>query len=211
MRTPAILPAIMVDETRISEKSKMLAGELYNASDPQLLDERRRARELLAAFNGSLPDAGPARKKILTDLLGSLGKGVYIEPPFYCDYGWNIHLSEKVYFNFNCIILDVCEVRIGPRTLVGPAVQIYAATHPLDASLRAMELECGRPITIGADVWVGGGATICPGVTIGDRSVIAAGAIVTKDVPPDCLVAGNPARLRRHLEPPTGPSGPPAP
>lgn len=111
------------------------------------------------------------RRRVLEELFGSTGEGVWLQPPFYCDYGCNIHLGEKVFFNFNCVVLDVCEVRIGNRTLFGPAVQIYAATHPLDAELRKTR-EFGKPVTIGSDVWVGGGAIICPGVTIGDRAII---------------------------------------
>jgi maltose O-acetyltransferase len=124
---------------------------------------------------------------------------VWLQPPFFCDYGSNIHLGKKVFFNFNCVVLDVCEVRIGDRTMFGPAVQVYAATHPLDAAERSSGRELGKPVVIGADVWVGGGAVICPGVTIGDRAVIGAGAVVTRDVPAGVFAAGNPCRVIKTI------------
>jgi maltose O-acetyltransferase len=121
-----------------------------------------------------------------------------MQPPFFCDYGWNILLGQKCFFNFNCIVLDVCEVRVGDFTLFGPAVQIYAATHPMNAALRRKQ-EFGRPIEIGSDVWVGGGAIICPGVRIGSRSVIGAGSVVTRDIPEGVFAAGNPCRVIREI------------
>lgn len=183
-----------------SEKEKMLAGELYLASDAELVKERFQARQLMKTFNDSLPDAISIRASILKKLLGKTGKDFWIEPPFYCDYGYNIFAGDQVFFNFNCTILDVNKVSIGDRCMFGPSVQIYAATHPLNWKERGTLLEFGQPVTIGSDVWVGGGAIICPGVKIGDRSVIAAGAVVTKDVPPDTLVGGNPARVIKILE-----------
>ena len=124
----------------------------------------------------------------------------WMQPPFHCDYGRNIELGERVYFNFNCVVLDVCPVRIGSFTLFGPGVQIYAATHPLDAMERRAR-ELGKPVEIGADVWVGGGSIILPGVTIGRRSVIGAGSVVTHDIPADVLAVGNPCRVLRPIEP----------
>lgn len=182
-----------------SEKQKMIAGELYNALDAELTGERVKARLLLKALNESREDDTAARAKILEQLLPDAGEGLWLQPPFYCDYGYNIELGEKVFFNFNCVVLDVALVKIGSRTLFGPAVQIYTATHPIDHNERASGLEYGKPITIGEDVWVGGGAIICPGVTIGDRSIIAAGSVVTKDVASDVVVGGNPARIIRQL------------
>ena len=183
----------------MTEKQKMLAGQLYDASDPQLSAERRTARLLLGQFNQSNEDQQELRRDLLGKLLPHADEIPRIEPPFYCDYGSNIHMGQKVYFNFNCVVLDVCKVTIGSRVLFGPAVQIYAATHPIDAATRATGLENGKQVTIGSDVWVGGGAILCPGVTIGDRSVIAAGAVVVKDVPADVVVGGNPARVIRQL------------
>lgn len=175
----------------------MLAGELYNASDPELVRERARCRELCKLLNASREDEGE-RRAILSDLVGKPVDAT-IQPPFYCDYGTNITLGAGVYFNFNCVVLDVMPVVIGDRTLFGPAVQIYTATHPLNAVERRSGLEFARPIVIGEDVWIGGGAIICPGVTIGDRSVIGAGSVVTKSIPPDVIAAGNPCRVLRTL------------
>ncbi|RYZ22021.1 MAG: sugar O-acetyltransferase, partial [Chitinophagaceae bacterium] len=141
------------------------------------------------------------RVRVLHELLPHAPLDLQIQAPFYCDYGTNISIGENVFFNFNCVVLDVAPVRIGNRTLIGPAVQIYTATHPMDAATRALGLEAGAPVTIGDDVWIGGGAIILPGVTIGDRSVIGAGSVVTKDVPPDVFAAGNPCRVVRALAP----------
>ncbi len=182
-----------------TEKDKMLAGQLYDASDPQLSADRRRARDLLHTLNTSRDGEIQLRRRTLAELLGPCDEPPWIEPPFYCDYGYNIRLGHKVYFNFNCVVLDVCEVRIGSNVLFGPAVQIYTATHPLDVATRRQWLESGQPVTIGSDVWVGGGAILLPGVTVGEGAVIGAGAVVTRDVPPGTLVAGNPARVLREI------------
>lgn len=181
----------------VTEKEKMLAGDLYLASDATLVKERIKARKTVKMFNESDPEA--LRVDLLIGLFGSTGVDFFVDPPFHCDYGYNISVGDQVFFNFNCVILDVTPVKIGNRCLFGPYVQLYAATHPLDAKTRGTLLENGRPITIGDDVWVGGGAIICPGVTIGDRSVVAAGAVVTKDVPSDVLVGGNPAKVIKQL------------
>jgi maltose O-acetyltransferase len=181
-----------------SEREKMLAGELYNALDPELVTARNRARDLCQALNGSREEDVEERRRILQGLFGSGGDSVWMQPPFYCDYGSNIELGERVFFNFNCVVLDVCTVRIGSFTLFGPAVQIYTPLHPLDAQLRRRE-EYGKPIEIGADVWVGGGAIILPGVHIGVRAVIGAGSVVTRDVPEATFAAGNPCRAIRSI------------
>jgi maltose O-acetyltransferase len=181
-----------------TEREKMLAGELYDPQDAELIAARTRARNLLWEFNATREVDAVVRRRILEELFGTAGEGVWLQPPFFCDYGANIHLGDKVYFNFNCVVLDVCEVRIGSHTLFGPAVQIYAATHPLDAELRKTR-ELGKPVTIGSDVWVGGGAIILPGVTIGDSAVIGAGSVVTKDVPAGVLAVGNPCRAVRAI------------
>ncbi len=181
-----------------SEREKMLSGELYNALDPELVAARERARDLLHDLNLSREREQPLRRRLLTELLGSGGESVWMQPPFYCDYGSNIYLGERVYFNFNCVVLDVCEVRIGDSCFFGPAVQIYTGTHPLDATLRRTQ-EFGKPVVIGSDVWVGGGAIICPGVTIGSRSVIGAGSVVTRNIPDGVVAAGNPCRVMRDV------------
>ena len=182
-----------------TEKQKMLAGELYNALDPELSEARRRCRDLCQRLNASSEGQEEERRRILVELFGG-PTDVSIQPPFFCDYGTNIRLGSKVYFNFNCLILDVMPVEIGSNVLFGPSVHIYAATHPLDADERRTGLESGRPVTIGSDVWVGGGAIICPGVTIGDRSVIGAGSVVTRSVPADVIAAGNPCRVIRPVK-----------
>jgi maltose O-acetyltransferase len=181
-----------------TERDKMLAGDLYDPLDPELAAARERARDLCQALNATREADAEGRRRILIDLFGAGGDQVWMQPPFYCDYGSNILLGQRVFFNFNCVVLDVCAVRIGDFTLFGPAVQIYTATHPLEAELRRTR-EFARPVTIGSDVWVGGGAIICPGVTIGSRSVIGAGSVVTRDIPGDVLAAGNPCRVIRTL------------
>ena len=181
-----------------SELEKMLAGELYNALDAELVERRIRARELCYQLNATRETEQDQRRPILQELFGAGGDSVWMQPPFFCDYGSNILLGQRVFFNFNCVVLDVCQVKIGDYTMFGPAVQIYAATHPLEAELRRTQ-EFAKPIEIGADVWVGGGAIICPGVRIGERTVIGAGSVVTRDVPSGVLAAGNPCRVIREL------------
>lgn len=183
----------------VSEREKMLAGDLYDPSDPELAEARMIARERCHAINTNAPREEKLRRSILKELFGSGGDSVWLEPPFRCDYGGNIYLGEKVYFNFDCVILDVCEVRIGNNVFIAPGVHIYTATHPLDAELRRVQ-EFGKPVTIGSDVWIGGKAIICPGVMIGNRTVIGAGSVVTKDVPAGVVVAGNPAKVIRSID-----------
>ena len=183
-----------------SEKDKMLAGQLYDPLDPQLSRERRRARLLLKRINDTRDDEPEERNRLLKELIPAMGREVWIEPPFYCDYGSNIVLGDKVFCNFNCVILDVAPVTIGSGVLLGPAVQIYAATHPLQASVRRLGLELSNAIDIGDDVWVGGGAIVCPGVRIGARSVIGAGSVVTQDIPEGVVAVGNPCRVLREVE-----------
>jgi maltose O-acetyltransferase len=182
-----------------TEKEKMLAGELYNAMDLQLTEERTTARLLIKALNESREDQPEERGAIVKSLLPHAGPGLWLQPPFYCDYGYNIIIGEKVFFNFNCVVLDVMPVTIGNRTLFGPNVQLYTAMHPMDHKERATGLEYAKPIVIGEDVWIGGSVVVCPGVSIGDRSVIGAGSVVTKNIPPDVFAAGNPCRVIRPL------------
>jgi maltose O-acetyltransferase len=181
-----------------TEREKMLAGELYDPLDSELVQLRERARDLCWDLNATRERDADVRRRILRELFGQGGDTVWLQPPFFCDYGANILLGQRVFFNFNCVVLDVCRVTIGDHTLFGPAVQLYTATHPLAAELRRTQ-EFGQPITIGSDVWVGGGAIVCPGVTIGSRSVIGAGSVVTRDVPEDVFAAGNPCRVIREL------------
>ena len=177
-----------------TEKEKMLAGDLYDASDPILAEERRKARALIHRLNVTEYGHDVAYRRIVADLLPNAAADISIEPPFFCDYGYNIYAGEKVYFNFNCVLLDVMPIRIGANVLFGPNVQIYTATHPLDAVERRKGPEFAKPVTIGDDCWIGGGAIISPGTTIGARCVLGAGAVVTRDIPADTVAVGNPAR-----------------
>jgi maltose O-acetyltransferase len=183
-----------------TEKDKMLAGEMYDAADAKLVLERRRARDLCKSLNESYDRELALREDIVRELFGEAGDAIWIEPPFYCDYGANITLGSKVFFNFNCVILDPAPVTIGSNVLFGPAVQICTATHPMRASERRTWREFARPIKIGSDVWIGAGVIICPGVRIGSRSVIGAGSVVTRDIPADVLASGNPCRVVRQLD-----------
>src|SRR5687767_13482168 len=182
-----------------TEKEKMLSGELYDALDKVLSDERMRTRLLIKELNDTREDEVEERARILKSLIPNAGLGLWLQPPFYCDYGTNMKVGEKVFFNFNCVVLDVMQVTIGSRTLFGPNVQIYTATHPIDYRERATGLEYAKPISIGEDVWVGGSVVVCPGVIIGDRSVIGAGSVVTKNIPSDVFAAGNPCKVIRRL------------
>ena len=176
----------------------MLAGELYDPLDAKLVAARNRARDLCQNLNATREADHEQRRAILRELFSVGGESVWMQPPFYCDYGSNIELGERVFFNFNCVVLDVCRVRIGSFTLFGPAVQIYTATHPMNAALRRRQ-EFAKPIDIGTDVWVGGGAVILPGVRIGSETVIGAGSVVIRDIPDRVFAAGNPCRVIREI------------
>ena len=193
-----------------TERDKMLAGELYDALDADLVRDRDRARDLCQALNATRESEREIRRQILLQLFSKGGDTVWMQPPFFCDYGSNIELGERVFFNFNCLVLDVCPVKIGDFTLFGPGVQILTPMHPLNAAFRRQQ-EFGKPISIGSDVWVGGGALILPGVRIGSRTVIGAGSIVTRDIPDDVFAAGNPCRVIRDISQENRPAGQPAP
>jgi maltose O-acetyltransferase len=181
-----------------TEREKMLAGELYDALDPDLVRDRDRARDLCQTLNATRESDQEIRRQILLHLFGKGGDTVWMQPPFYCDYGSNIELGERVFFNFNCVVLDVCPIKIGDFTLFGPSVQILTPVHPLEAGLRRKQ-EYGKPVEIGSDVWVGGGALILPGVRIGSKTVIGAGSVVTRDIPEGVFAAGNPCRVIREI------------
>ncbi|WP_230678862.1 sugar O-acetyltransferase [Hymenobacter properus] len=183
-----------------TEQEKMLAGELYAAFDSELLAARTRAKRLLHRLNVTEYLVTDAAREILAELIPHAGRNLWVEPPFHCDYGSHIRCGDNVYFNVNCVVLDAAPVTIGSNVLFGPGVQLYAATHPLDATVRRT-LELARPICIGDDCWLGGGTIVCPGVSIGAGCVIGAGSVVTKDVPPYSLAMGNPARVIRSLGP----------
>ncbi|SEO24042.1 maltose O-acetyltransferase [Halogranum amylolyticum] len=183
-----------------TEKEKMLAGELYDASDPVLVEERERAKRLTRLYNETTETEHDRRGELLTDLFGSVGESCYVEPPFRCDYGYNVHVGDEFYANYDCVVLDVCEVTVGDNCMLAPGVHIYTATHPLDADTRAAGPEYGEPVDVGDDVWLGGRAVVNPGVTIGDGAVVASGAVVTNDVPENVVVGGNPATVVKELD-----------
>lgn len=183
-----------------TEKEKMLAGELYKATDLELTKERENARRLTRLFNETLETELSERTTLLQELFGSTGQEIYVEPSLRCDYGCNVHVGENFYANFDCVFLDVCEIRIGDNCMMAPGVHIYTATHPLDPTERNSGVEYGKPVTIGDNVWIGGRAVINPGVTIGHNVVIASGAVVVKDVPDNVVVGGNPARIIKEIE-----------
>ena len=182
----------------MTERDKMLAGELYDPLDPDLVAAGERARDLCQGLNQTRESERELRRSLLCDLFGAGGDNVWMQSPFYCDYGSNIYLGTRIFFNFNCIVLDVCEVRIGDYTLFGPGVQILTPVHPFNAFLRRGQ-ESGKPIEIGADVWVGGGALILAGVHVGSRAVIGAGSVVPRDIPAGVFAAGNPCRVIRDI------------
>lgn len=180
----------------MSERQKMISGLPYDPGDPELQADQTAAKQWMARYNAAMGASPADRRDLLRQKLGEVGEGAIIRPPFHCDYGYNIRLGRGVFMNFNCVILDICEVEIGDQTQIGPGVQILTADHPRDAAQRAEGIEFGKPVTIGQNVWIGGGAIILPGVTIGDDAVIGAGSVVTRDVPEGATAVGNPARLK---------------
>ncbi|MCL2484589.1 MAG: sugar O-acetyltransferase [Endomicrobia bacterium] len=186
-----------------TEKEKMLSGAAYDASDPELRNLFHKAKDLIAKYNASFTTDAALRDKILKSLLGFAGKGAYIEPPFYCDYGENIFFGDNVYLNCNCVFLDCAKITIGSRVLFAPNVHIYTAYHPLNAKERVVKgkiVDLASPVTIGDDVWIGGNVTILPGVTIGSNVVIGAGSVVTKSIPSNTVAFGNPCKIIKRLE-----------
>ena len=177
----------------------MLAGEPFVAGDPELAGERHRAERLIQAFNATPKDEAVERHRLLDELLGAFGEGAEIRAPFYCDYGYQISVGARVFANFGLVALDVAPIRIGDDVQIGPNVQLLTPTHPVDPERRLARIEGGGPITIGSNVWLGGGVIVCPGVTIGEHTVVGAGAVVVKDLPPAVLAVGNPARVIRSL------------
>lgn len=182
-----------------TEKEKMLAGELYSPIGKELSDERKHAKGLLHKLNVTEYIFNAKASAIIKELLPHAAADIVIEPPFHCDYGYNIHTGKRVFFNVNCVVLDTMKVTIGSNVLFGPAAQVYTASHPMDAKTRRSKLNA-KPVSIGNDCWIGGGAIILPGVTIGNNCVIGAGAVVTKDIPDNSLAVGNPARVIKKLK-----------
>jgi maltose O-acetyltransferase len=178
----------------------MLAGELYLANDPQLVAEDRRAQELLFRFNATRPNEDDERRALLVDLFDAFEAGAVLKPSFRCDYGSNISIGEDSFINYDCVFLDCNRITIGREVQIAPRVQIYTATHPLDAATRRSKLEFALPVVIKDGAWLGGGAIVCPGVTIGENTVVGAGSVVTRDLPPGVLAVGNPCRVLRNLD-----------
>ncbi|MGG7142330.1 maltose acetyltransferase domain-containing protein [Clostridium nigeriense] len=184
----------------MTEKEKMIKGEMYLADDEVLVKERLNARRLFREFNSTLETELEKRTEILKELFGEVAGKIYIEPAFKCDYGYNIKVGENFYANYDCVMLDVCPITIGNNVFLAPGVHIYTATHPLDPIERNSGYEYGKPVKIGDNVWLGGRTVICPGVTIANNVVVAAGAVVTKDVPDNVVVGGNPAKIIKSIE-----------
>jgi maltose O-acetyltransferase len=182
------------------QKAKMLAGELYLATDPQLIAEDQRAQELLFHFNQTRPNANEERRALLLELFDAFENGAVIKPSFRCDYGSNISIGEDAFINYDCVFLDCNRITIGREVQIAPSVQIYTATHPLDAATRRSKLEFALPVVIKDGAWLGGGVIVCPGVTIGENTVVGAGSVVTRDLPPGVLAVGNPCRVLRSLD-----------
>ncbi|KSU62706.1 acetyltransferase [[Bacillus] enclensis] len=183
-----------------TEKQKMMDGELYKPWDELLVKEREHARRLVRYFNATKETEYEERVDLIKQLFGSTGEKVYMEPNFRCDYGYNIHTGDNFFANFDCVILDVCEVRFGEHCMLAPGVHIYTATHPVHPYERIKGMEYGEPVVIGNNAWIGGGAIINPGVTIGDNVVVASGAVVTRDIPSNVVVGGNPARIIKEID-----------
>ncbi|UJR14086.1 hypothetical protein I4U23_001082 [Adineta vaga] len=192
----------MSTDTR-SEKEKMLAGELYNAFTPELLNERAICKDFIYEYNSTRPSEEKKRNEMLQKIFGKFGTNSVIERPFQCDYGYNIYWGENSFANYNLVILDICPVYVGDFVLIGPDVKFYGATHPTDPQQRLSAVEYGKSIRIGNNVWIGGGAIIVAGVTIGDNSVIGAGSVVVKDIPANVVAVGNPCKVVKELQPPT--------
>jgi maltose O-acetyltransferase len=182
-----------------TSRERMLAGDLYLADDPVLEQERQRAALLTKEYNDSSPTAVMTRLRILSDLLGSFGEGSEIRPPFYCDYGYQTHIGARTFVNFGLVALDVATITVGDDVQMGPYVQLLTATHPVEAEPRRAKWESAEPIVIADNVWLGGGVIVCAGVTIGEDTVVGAGAVVTRDLPPGVLAAGVPARVLRGI------------
>lgn len=181
----------------MTEREKMIAGEPYDASDPELLELRRRARAAMERFNATLDDG--ERMEIASELFGSLGDEAHIERPFFCDYGFGIHIGENTFINTNCVFLDEAPITIGDRVNIAPGVQLTTADHPREPELRLQGIEFSRPISIEDGVWIGAGAIVCPGVSVGEGAIVGAGSVVIRDVPPRVMAAGNPCRVIREL------------
>jgi len=188
-----------VDDSR-SMRERMLAGDLYIADDPEIGEQSAAALDLMAAYNATSVRQGPLRRQLLERLLGAVGEGTEIRPPLYVDYGTHIRIGARCFANFGLVALDVAAITIGDDVQIGPNVQLLTPTHPVEPRPRREKWEAAQPITIGDNVWLGGGAIVLPGVTIGDNTVVGAGSVVTRDLPADVVAVGNPAQVVRTLD-----------
>ena len=188
-----------IGEMTMTEKEKMLAGLMYDAADPALLADLAKGRSVVHRYNQLEPGDEKARHDTIKGLLGKTGKNFNIIQPFYCDYGYNIEIGENFFSNYGFTVLDEAKVKIGDNVFIAPNVSIYTAGHPVDPEERNTLVEYAKPVTIGDNVWIGGSVTIIPGVTIGDNVTIGAGSVVVKDIPSDCVAAGNPCRVIRKI------------
>ena len=193
------LAEVIMENERKTEREKMTAGEPFFTNDTQLMEDKKHARILCAQFNNS-PEDEAVRISLLKTLFGQCGERIAVKPPFHCDYGYNIFLGEDFFMNFDCVFLDAAPIRIGAHCMIGPKTCIYAIGHSLDAESRREKVGIPKPVTIGDNVWIGGGVTILPGVTIGNNTVIAAASVVTKSFPDHVVIAGNPARIIKRIE-----------
>ena len=181
------------------QKARMLAGELYMASDPELRADNLRAQVLLARFNATALDASVERRSLLTELFAHFGEDAVLLPSLRCDYGYNISVGRRTFINYDCVFLDCNRIAIGDEVQIAPGVHIYTATHPIDATTRRSGAEYALPVSIGDGVWLGGGAIVCPGVSIAENTIVGAGSVVTRDLPANVVAAGNPCRVIRQL------------
>jgi maltose O-acetyltransferase len=180
-------------------KERMLRGDLYIADDADLAADFARAQELVDRYNRTLHAEQDTRDEILRELLGHVGEGVHVRAPFRCEYGTRVSIGARTFLNYDCVMLDVAAITIGSACQIATRVQFLTAAHPIDAEPRRIGWEFGEPIALGDNVWLGGGVVVCPGVTIGDDTVVGAGAVVTGDVPPGVVAAGVPARVIREI------------
>jgi len=190
----------MPPRTILSEREKMLAGELYSSMDPELRALMAKAQTRLRRLNAIPSERTEARFEVLKSMLGSVGHGTQIKSPFACDYGKHIRIGRNGFVNYACVFLDCNLIRIGHDAQIGPGVHIYTALHPLDPAIRRQALESAKPVTIGENVWLGGRCVICPGVSIGDNSVIGAASLVVRNIPANCVAVGNPCRVIREVK-----------
>lgn len=191
--------AVRTEPDARSQRERMLAGDPYVANDPELAKESRRALALTDTYNRTSVHEPQERRRVLHELLGSIGEDVEIRPPFHCDYGYQIRIGARTFVNFNLVALDVAAITIGEDVQIGPNVQLLTPTHPIEPEPRRAKVEAAKPITIGNNVWLGGGVIVCPGVTIGDNTVVGAGAVVVRDLPANVIAVGNPARVVRSI------------